>query len=147
MPTNSIPWALLEEKHVVDYLIQEQIHLLNQCQEKKEGTQHLTNILNDICAYIQSRVPSALHPNPIQPNHIPLACKTIACYLIIEAIYPRVLNTKLTDDQVRNIQQAHEMLDQFCKKLTEQINPKCQPRIEAVRYRQREAQQSTLKGY
>lgn len=147
MPVISIPWTLLEVKHISDYLIQDQLTLVNHVREKGDP-KHTNAVVKDICAYIQNRVPQKLHPNPTLPNHIPTACKTAACHLVIEALQSRLPDLKLSDDQIRNAQQARKTLDDLTAMWEKQSNPKItDPRIEAVHYRRRDARQSTLKGF
>ena len=147
MPVISIPWTLLEAKHISDYLIQDQLSVVNNFREKGDP-KHIDAVINDICAYIQNRVPQKFHPNPTASNHLPTACKTAACHLIIEALQSRLPDLKLSDDQIRNAQQARKTLDDLAAMWEKQSNPKVtDPRIEAVHYRRRDARQSTLKGF
>ena len=147
MPVISIPWTLLEAKHISDYLIQDQLSVVNNFREKGDP-KHIDAVIKDICAYIQNRVPQKFHPNPTAPNHLPTACKTAACHLVIEALQSRLPDLKLSDDQIRNAQQARKTLDDLAAMWEKQSNPKVtDPRIEAVHYRRRDARQSTLKGF
>ena len=147
MPVISIPWTLLEAKHISDYLIQDQLSVVNNFREKGDP-KHIDAVIKDICAYIQNRVPQKFHPNPTVPNHLPTACKTAACHLVIEALQSRLPDLKLSDDQIRNAQQARKTLDDLAAMWEKQSNPKVtNPRIEAVHYRRRDARQSTLKGF
>ena len=80
-------------------------------------------------------------------NHLPSACKTAACHLVIEALQTRIPELRLSEDQVRNAQQARATLDNLYKHWTNQALPKTeQPRLEAVYYRIRESRHTTLKG-
>ena len=147
MPVISIPWTLLEAKHISDYLIQDQLSVVNNFREKGDP-KHIDAVIKDICAYIQNRVPQKFHPNPTVPNHLPTACKTAACHLVIEALQSRLPDLKLSEDQIRNAQQARKTLDDLAAMWEKQSNPKVtNPRIEAVHYRRRDARQSTLKGF
>jgi hypothetical protein len=103
-------WILLEPAQVHHYLISEQITLLSQ-HSKKELGDPLQAIINDVCAYIQNRVPETWQPNPMATNHIPSACATIACQLVIEALHTRIPEVSLSDAQKNNINQAHETLE------------------------------------
>ena len=147
MPVISIPWTLLEAKHISDYLIQDQLSVVNNFREKGDP-KHIDAVIKDICAYIQNRVPQKFHPNQAALNHLPTACKTAACHLVIEALQSRLPDLKLSDDQIRNAQQARKTLDDLAAMWEKQSNPKVtDPRIEAVHYRRRDARQSTLKGF
>ena len=142
-----IPWTFLETKHISDYLIHDQLTLVNRAREKGDP-KHIEAILDDTCAYIQNRIPQKFHPNPMAHNHIPVACKTAACHLVIEALQSRLPDLKLSEDQIRNAQQARKTIDDLAAMWEKQSNPKItDPRIEAVYYRRRDARQSTLKGF
>ena len=147
MPAVSIPWVLLEVKHISDYLIHDQLMLVNRFREEGDP-KHINAILDDICAYIQNRVPQNLHPNPTVHNHVPTACKTAACHLVIEALQSRLPDLKLSEDQIRNAQQARKTLDDLVATWEKQSDKKVTThRIEAVHFRKRDARQSTLKGF
>ena len=81
------------------------------------------------------------------PNHIPSACRTAACHLIIESLQSRIPDIQLTEDQIRNAQQAHTTLNDLFQHWTEQAKRKdFQPRLETVYYRLRQTNHNTLKG-
>lgn len=139
-------WTLLQASDVTTYLVQEQIALLTSFGEKPNEAL-LTNIIQDVCAYIQNRIPIALHPHPMAPNHLPDACKHAACHWVIASLQTRVPELKLSDDQVRNAEQAQRALEELYRHWMEEANPKrFEPRCEAVSYRVRASNHRTLKG-
>lgn len=143
---NTIQWILLEESSISDYLAYDQLNLLSKY-KIEEGSTPLKNIIKDVCSFIQSRVPNQLQPCPMATNHLPSACKTAACHLVIEALQTRIPELHLSEDQIRNAQQARTTLDNLYKHWTDQSLPKPnQPRLEAVYYRTRESRHTTLKG-
>lgn len=138
----ALQWTFLETEHITDYLVADQVALLTASPQNP-----LPSILRDTCAWIQSRIPEKLHPNPMATNHIPLACKTAACHLIIEALQSRFPELQLTQDQVRNAEQARKTLEELSLYWQQQWKEKRnKSRLEAVYYRYREARHTTMKG-
>ena len=134
---------LLKKEDVENYLVTDQLQLFLDFDRKGS----IDNIIRDICAYIQSRTPERLTISPMAPNHIPSACRTAACHLIIESLQSRIPDIQLTEDQIRNAQQAHTTLNDLFQHWTEQAKRKdFQPRLETVYYRLRQTNHNTLKG-
>lgn len=71
----------------------------------------LDEIITDIIAWVRSEV----HTNPRNETSknaslIPLELKAATCHLIIEALQSRIPSLKLSDDQIRNAQNARSLL-------------------------------------
>ena len=80
-------------------------------------------------------------------NHLPASCKTAACYMIIEALQSRIPDIQLTEDQIRNAQQARQTLENLFANWRELSRYKnFAPRLETVHYRIREAHYHSMKG-
>ncbi len=141
----NLQWTLLEENNVANYLAQDQLELLSR-HKNGDGTTPLRNIMRDVCSYIQSRIPEKLHPNPLAPRMIPNPCKTAACQLVIEALQSRIPEISLSEDQVRNAQQARQSLEELYKQWSHRLDIRIQSRIEAAHFRIREAHHQSLKG-
>ncbi len=138
-----LQWILLKKEDVENYLVTDQLQLFLDFDRKGS----IDNIIRDICAYIQSRTPERLTIRPMAPNHIPSACRTAACHLIIESLQSRIPDIQLTEDQIRNAQQAHTTLNDLFQHWTEQAKRKdFQPRLETVYHRLRQTNHNTLKG-
>ena len=139
----SLQWIQLEKTDVSNYLVSDQLELFS----KYDKSDSINRIIHDICAYIQSRIPENLTVQPLALNHLPSACKTAACHLVIESLQSRIPEIQLTEDQIRNAQQAHATLNDLFAYWTEQSKRRnFQPRLEAVYYRFRQASNKTLKG-
>ena len=139
----ALQWILLKKEDVENYLVTDQLQLFSDFDRKNS----VDNIIRDVCAYIQSRTPEGLTTSPMAPNHIPNACRTAACHLVIEALQSRIPDIQLTEDQIRNAQQAHMTLNDLFRHWSEQAKRRdFQPRLEAVYYRLRQANHKTLKG-
>ena len=106
-PMIALQWIFLKKEDVENYLVTDQLQLFSDFDRKNS----VDNIIRDVCAYIQSRTPESLTISPMAPNHIPNACRTAACHLVIEALQSRIPDIQLTDDQIRNAQQAHTTLN------------------------------------
>ena len=143
MPMIALQWIFLKKEDVENYLISDQLQLFSEFDRKNS----VDNIIRDVCAYIQSRTPESLTISPMAPNHIPNACRTAACHLVIEALQSRIPDIQLTEDQIRNAQQAHTTLNDLFQHWSEQAKRRdFQPRLEAVYYRLRQANHKTMKG-
>lgn len=141
-----LDWIFLETADIADYLANDQLTLLSNHNINEHQTP-LKTIINDVCAYIQAMVPEKLCPNPMARNHIPNACKLCACHLVIESLQTRIPELKLSEDQVRNAQQARMTLEHFQKSWTEQSQvKKSVHKLEATRFRPKEITYKTLKG-
>ena len=62
----------------------------------------LQYIINDIVAWVRSEI--QCHND--DPTTVPLSLKTATCHLVIEALQSRIPTLKLTEDQVRNANNA-----------------------------------------
>ena len=143
---NTIHWIFLETDAIADYLANDQVTLLSNHGIAEHQTP-LKTIINDVCVYIQAMVPESLRPNPLARNHIPASCKICACHLVIEALQTRIPDLKLSEDQVRNAQQARITLERFQQSWTAQLREnKCVHKLEAVRFRPKDTTYKTLKG-
>lgn len=142
----TLDWIFLETDAIADYLANDQVTLLSNHGITEHQTP-LKTIINDVCAYIQARVPEKLRPNPLARNHVPTACKLGACHLVIEALQTRIPELKLSEDQVRNAQQARTSLEQFQQFWREQSQEnKRVHKLEAVRFRPKDTTYKTLRG-
>lgn len=143
---NTLHWIFLETDAIADYLANDQLTLLSNHGIREHQTP-LKTIINDVCAYIQARVPEKLRPNPLARNHLPAACKLCACHLVIEALQTRIPELKLSEDQVRNAQQARTTLEQFQQAWREQLQEnKSVHKLEAVHFRPKDTTYKTLRG-
>jgi len=142
----TLDWIFLETDAISDYLANDQVTLLSNHGITEHQTP-LKTIINDVCAYIQAMVPESLRPNPLARNYIPSACKICACHLVIEALQTRIPELKLSEDQVRNAQQARTSLEQFQQSWSEQLREnKRVYKLEAVRFRSKDTTYKTLRG-
>jgi|GEM_PF-3399756 len=141
----TLQWIFLKPEDLTDYLAHEQIQLL--AEYSSEESKPLDHIIRDTCAYIQGQIPEKLHPCPMATNHLPASCKTAACYMIIEALQSRIPDIQLTEDQIRNAQQARQTLENLFANWRELSRYKnFAPRLETVHYRIREANYHSMKG-
>ena len=142
----TLDWIFLETDAIADYLANDQLTLLSNHSIREHQTP-LKTIVNDVCAYIQAMVPEVLRPNPLARNHLPASCKLCACHLVIEALQTRIPDLKLSEDQVRNTQQARASLEQFQQVWREQLREnKRIHKLEAVRFRPKDTTHKTLRG-
>lgn len=142
----TLQWIFLNSDDLTDYLAHEQVQLLAEysTQSSKKPLEH---IIKDTCAYIQGQIPEKLHPCPMAINQLPSACKSAACYIIIEALQSRIPDIQLTEDQIRNAQQARQTLENLFTNWREQSRYKnFAPHLEPVHYRIREANYHSMKG-
>lgn len=143
---NTLNWTFLEITDVANYLANDQLTFLSNYNVGDNQTL-LCTIIKDVCAYIQEMVPEKLRPNPLAGNHLPLSCKICACHLVIEAVQTRVPDLKLSEDQIRNAQQARSTLENFHKLWSENFQKtKIVHKLEAVHFRPNDANYKTLKG-
>lgn len=142
----TLDWIFLETTAIADYLAKDQVTLLANYGIDDHQTP-LKTIINDVCAYIQAMVPEKLCLNPLARNHVPSSCKLCACHLVIEALQTRIPELKLSEDQVRNAQQARMTLEHFQKSWIKQLKAhKNVHRLEAVRFRPKDTTYKTLRG-
>lgn len=142
----TLDWIFLETTDIADYLANDQLMLLSNYSIEEDQTP-LKTIVNDVCSYVQAMVPEKLRPNPLARNHVPSACKLCACHLVIEALQTRIPELKLSEDQVRNAQQARMSLEHFQTSWTEQLQKNRRLHtLEAVRFRPQDSTYKTLKG-
>lgn len=141
----TLSWIFLKPEDLTDYLAHDQIQLL--AQYSSAESKPLEHIIKDTCAYIQGQISEKLRPCPMATNHLPASCKLAACYLVIEALQSRIPDIQLTEDQIRNAQQARQSLESLFTNWREQSRYKnFAPRLEAVCYRVREANHHSMKG-
>ncbi len=141
----TLQWIFLKPEDLTDYLAHEQVQLL--AQYSSAESKPLEHIIKDTCAYIQGQIPEKLHPCPMATNHLPSACKTAACYIVIEALQSRIPDIQLTEDQIRNAQQARQSLEKLFENWRVQTKYKnFAPCLEAICYRIREANHHSMKG-
>ncbi|MDR0756182.1 MAG: hypothetical protein LBE99_04710 [Puniceicoccales bacterium] len=138
-------WILLTEDALEDYLAKDQLALLTQHQVSNNPLNHL---IVDICAYVRSFVPNALLPSSLSAASIPDVCKSIACTLIIEVLQARLPEIQLSNDQIRNADNARQSLLNLQEIWQNECNDAKRPsRIEAVRHRPHDANTKTLQGF
>lgn len=98
-------WIPITSDTIDTYLLPAQLSALRQNSDP----------LNEIIADTIARVRSEIHSNPNNPSCpdpslIPHSLKTATCHLIIEALQSRIPSLKLSDDQVRNANNARTFL-------------------------------------
>lgn len=135
-------WTTITDKDIDNYLMPLQNSALRQHLDPLE------NIINDTIARVQAEM--LTNPgNPIPPNPalIPSQLKTASCHLVIEALQSRIPNLKLTDDQIRNANNARILLHRTALGQISINGTKPKPlTIEVVSSRKRQATFNNLHG-
>jgi len=98
-------WTPITQESIGHYLSPIQLSVLQQHGDPLE------EIINDVVAWVRCEVQSNPHNIISQkPGFIPLELKAATCHLIIEALQSRIPSLKLSDDQIRNAQNARSLL-------------------------------------
>lgn len=138
-------WIHINEKSVSHYLLPIQLQALRQHSDP------LNEIIDDTIARVRAEIQSNPN-NPLSsdPSLIPIELKIATCHLIIEALQSRIPNLKLTEDQIRNANNARTLLKRVA--LAEvSINTfnrvaDLMKKIDVASMRQRQASLKTLLG-
>lgn len=94
-------WTIINTDSIGVYLSPFQLTALRQFGDP------LQHIIADIVAWVRSEIQT--NPNNAMsedPTLVPDSLKTVTCALVIEALQSRIPSLKLTDDQVRNANNA-----------------------------------------
>ena len=98
-------WIKLTPHSISDYLCVPQLDALRQNKDALE------TIISDIVAQVRGIVASnPKNEMPERMNLIPVEVKAPTCFLIIEALQSRIPTVKLSEDQVRNADNARAYL-------------------------------------
>jgi hypothetical protein len=106
-------WVVITANDLNDYLVGVQVDALRQTALADGQDDPFTRVMQDRANYVRRRIES----NPSNrisatPYAVPPELKTGTCYLIIEALQPR-LKLPLTEDQKKQIQKAEDYLNRI----------------------------------
>lgn len=138
-------WISITGNSIRDYLLPIQLEAL---------LKHL-DPLDEIITDIVARVHAEIRTNPNNRFHagstlVPKELKQATCHLVIEALQSRIPNLKLSDDQVRNANNARTFLKRVAMaelaiQTIKTINELTRA-VEVARIRKRQATMETLMG-
>lgn len=102
------PWTPITPKDIYTYLSPIQVEALRQ------NGDPLPQIIKDTIARVRLEVNCSTKTFLAHdPTLIPVGVKTATCHLIIEALQTRIPSLKLSDDQIRNSDNARMLLRRF----------------------------------
>lgn len=109
-------WIEIKVKDLYDYLVSPQVDILRKRMLADGQDDPLIDIITDITARIRAEISGNVR-NVLSSNksEIPPDLKSIACYLIMECAQSRIPALKLTDDQVRLVNDAREYLKRIAQ--------------------------------
>lgn len=136
------PWTPIFPTDIYTYLSRIQVDALRQNEDP------LPQIIKDTIARVRLEINSStktiLASHPIL---IPSGVKTATCHLIIEALQSRIPSLKLSEDQIRNADNARSLLQRFSlDQLTAVHNSPLTTNIDVALKRKRQATLNTLNG-
>lgn len=145
-------WIEIKVEDLYDYLVSPQVDILRKRMLADDQGDPLGDIIADVTARIRAEI-SGNTRNILSTNQseIPSELKSAACYLIVECAQSRIPALKLTDDQIRLVNDAREYLKRIAQGEvpvsvpdSDVFNP--QKGVAVVAYRERVATNDTLKG-
>ncbi|MCE0484231.1 MAG: hypothetical protein LV479_08345 [Methylacidiphilales bacterium] len=156
MSAPSEPWITLQSSDLNDYLVGPQASAVRTAALAAGQGDTWANVSTSIITFIRSKIRASLR-NQVSatPNTIPPDLKDTAMALIVERLQTRIPQLKLSDDQVRNANNARKYLDQIANNEAvitappDPLIPDDQQRgtpITVVRSNPRELSRRTLRG-
>jgi hypothetical protein len=109
-------WVVITANDLNDYLVGAQVDALRNAALADGQDDPFTRVMQDRANYVRRRIES----NPSNqisatPYAVPPELKTGACYLIIEALQPRI-KIPLTEDQKTQIRKCEDYLNRIADK-------------------------------
>lgn len=145
-------WIELQVEDLYDYLVSSQVDILRKRMLADVQDDPLIDIIADITARVRAEI-SGNTRNILSTNKsaIPAELKSAACYLVVECAQSRIPAFKLTDDQIRLVNDAREYLKRIAQGEvpvslpdSENFNPK--KGVTVISHRERQATNNSLRG-